>query len=65
MVSIDLPEVRKYEGLVHIGKNEIDFVDKVSKAMDEEDRIHENIVITTGLKNRQKGQTKKPGLLYR
>lgn len=36
VVSVDLPEVRKFEGLVYIGKNQSDFVDKVGKAMEED-----------------------------
>lgn len=35
VVSVDLPEVRKLEGLVYIGKNEEDYIVKVGKAMEE------------------------------
>ena len=34
VVSVDLPEVRKLEGLVYIGKNEEDYIVKVGKAME-------------------------------
>ena len=36
VVSVDLPEVRKLRDVVYIGKNKNDFVDKIGKAMTED-----------------------------
>ena len=36
VVTVDLPEVGKFRDLLYIGENEIDFVDKISKAMQED-----------------------------
>jgi transcriptional regulator of aromatic amino acid metabolism len=36
VVSTDLPEVRKLQDVVYIGKNNKDFVDKIAKAIKED-----------------------------
>lgn len=37
VVSVDLPEIRKHRGLVYIGKDDDDFVEKISDALKEND----------------------------
>jgi glycosyltransferase involved in cell wall biosynthesis len=38
VVSVDLPEVRKLQDVVYIGKNNKDFVEKIGKAINEDNR---------------------------
>ena len=35
VVGVDLPEVRKLDGLVYVAKNDNDYIHKVGKAMEE------------------------------